>query len=101
MSRLTPSKSMTDFQLQAALDITANFTMTLKQAEKLIRAIVIEDAQSVFAPSVDDMADQFYLADQAHYAEIDTEEVPQIGATISKEDQPSWMRSFNELSIRG
>ena len=102
MSRLTPTKEMTDFQLQAALDIVANFTMNLKQAEKLVRAITISEDQSVWAPDVDTMADEFYTADLNNRRdESEPDEKPYIGATIGREDQPSWMRAFNELSIRG
>jgi hypothetical protein len=63
MSRLTPTKEMTDFQLQAALDIVANFTMNLKQAEKLVRAITITEGDDIWSPDIDDMADMFYTAD--------------------------------------
>jgi hypothetical protein len=88
---LTPSKPVSSEDFDAALLTIQRWTLTLDQAEKLVRAITIEDEQSDFAPDVDDMADKFYMADQAHYASLDRDdEEPYMGATIGREDQPDW-----------
>jgi len=92
MSLLTPTKPMTDFQLQAALDIIANHTMTLAQAEKLTRAITIEDAESIWSPDIDTVADIFYTAKIAARQDDVSEELPYMGATIGADDQPSWSK---------
>ena len=95
MSRLTPTKEMTDFQLQAALDIIANHTMTLGQAEKLTRSITICEGESIWAPDIDTVADEFYSAKMAARRDDDRmyrEELPYMGATIGADDQPSWSK---------
>jgi hypothetical protein len=102
MSRLTPSKPGTDAELENALDILASRTWTCAQLSKLIRALTVDDSDGVHAPSVDDMADEFYTADLNNRRDAnkpECEELPTIGATISRDDQPVWMRAFNDLSI--
>jgi hypothetical protein len=86
MSRLTPSRPMTDAQLQTALDIIANYTMTLAQAEKLTRAITIAEKQTTWSPDIDDIADQFYKANQAHVSGEEKEryELPYMAGTLSQ-----------------
>lgn len=86
MSRLTPSLPMTDFQLQSALDVIANYTMTLAQAEKLTRAITIAEDETTWSPDIDDIADQFYTANKAHQAgqEPEAVEMPYMGNTLSQ-----------------
>ena len=86
MSRLTPSRPMTDFPLQSAFDIVAAYTMTLAQAEKLVRAITIAEDETIWSPNIDDIADQFYTANTAHQAgqEPETYEMPYMGDTLSQ-----------------
>ena len=86
MSRLTPSRPMTDFQLQYALDVIDNHTMTLDQAEKLTRAITIAEDETTWSPDIDDIADQFYTANKAHQAGQEPEkyEMPYMGDTLSQ-----------------
>lgn len=88
MSRLTPTHPMSDFLYQQALAIIAARTATLDQAEALIRAITINDDESLWAPDVDKMADEFYLASQAAKREAEPDEEPYMSATIGAEDQP-------------
>ena len=95
MSRLTPTKEMTDFQLQAALDIVANHTMTLGQDEKLTRAITICENESIWSPDIDTVADEFYSAKMASRRDDDRmyrEELPYMPSTIGADDQPSWSK---------
>jgi hypothetical protein len=93
MSRLTPSQPGTDAELENALDVLANRTWTCAQLSKLIRALTVDDSDSVHAPSVDDMADEFYTADLNNRRDANESEIverPYMGATVGRFDQPSW-----------
>jgi hypothetical protein len=90
--------------METAIDHFASRAWTNEQMAKMILSFTPDEASSVYSPDIEQMAKQFHQAHlnmQRDLNESERLEVPQIGATISKEDQPSWMRSFNELSIRG
>jgi hypothetical protein len=53
-----------------------------------------ETAKSVLGDLISDLK---YDQRQAQIAQ--REELPIIGATIGRDDQPSWMQAFNDLSI--
>jgi hypothetical protein len=93
MSRLTPSQPGTDAELENALDVLANRTWTCAQLSKLIRALTVDDSDSVHAPSVDDIADEFYTADLNNRRDANESEIvelPYMPATVGRFDQPSW-----------
>jgi hypothetical protein len=94
MSRLTPTKQATDFELQAALDIIANRTLTLEQAEELTRAITICDEESIWSPDIDDMADEFYSAAKAARRDDDRLQYELPGT-------PEVFSALDKLTIRG
>jgi hypothetical protein len=92
MSRLTPSKPGTDAELENALDILANRTWKCAQLSKLIRALTVDDSEEFHAPDIDNVADEFHLADKAvrDARESERMELPYMGATVGASDQPSW-----------
>jgi hypothetical protein len=101
MSRLAPPKPLNNEQIEQSLDILASGTITYAQLSKLAVGLTIADEQAGYGPDMDDFACACAAGERAYNASLPDDEPPYSGATIGREDQPSWMRSFNDLSIRG
>ena len=101
MSRLTPTKPLQDAQIESALDILASGQITYAQLSKLLSALTVDENQAGYGPDLDDFACDCDTGEKAWLASLDEEDTPRIGATIAREDQPDWMRAFNDLTIRG
>lgn len=101
MSRLTPNKPLTDAQLEQAIDIIASGQLTYEQVAKILDAVTLTDDHAGYGPNLEDIAVDLSKASSEIDAYHNQPEEPQRWATISREDQPDWMRAFNDLSIRG